>query len=350
MTLSAGRVSSTRVTVEGLPGTDRHGVCRAGLCRASCRASLCVSWRRRRCAPRQRHWARRLRPRLLAAAGADAAATCAPLPYAIAYKSRLPEARARTGAAEPGAATAQRLSGIADGTMAATAAMAHGAEGENAGRSSEPGVAARGAPPPGAAASAGTCAASAEPAGARECDGDVPTAPRVSEAAGVGQAAEKAEVGGCRAVDVQPKTARKPDQATGARRGAGRIGGRACGRDCRGARDARRPQKPPGAARPTCPAAGVAICRRLLAQGSTTSAMFEPCFYQLPRCSTALANHTGICASEPVQADRQTQGMPPEHGFIPNCTHACIHSKIPSVLLVHISPGRTRVRWVCFLC
>ena len=164
--------------------------------------------------------ARRLRPRLLAAAGADAAAACAPLPYAVAYKSRLPEARARTGAAEPGAevaqpgaAGAQPPSDVVDSSTAATAPMAHGAVGEDAGRSSEPDVAARGAPPPGAAVSAGARAAGAEPAAAHECNGAVPAAPCSLKAASARQAAEKAHVGGSVAVHVQPKVADKPNQA-----------------------------------------------------------------------------------------------------------------------------------------
>lgn len=157
--------------------------------------------------------ARRLRPRLLAAAGADAAGACALLPYAVAYKSRLPEARARTGAAEPGEAAAQRPSGSVDGTMTTTASMAHGAADEDAGRSPEPDVAARGASPPGAAALAGAFAAGAEPAAARECNSAVPAAPCSAEAASARQAAEKADVGGSVALDVQRKMAGKPDQA-----------------------------------------------------------------------------------------------------------------------------------------
>lgn len=97
--------------------------------------------------------------------------------------------------------------------MEATALPAHGAVGEVAGRSSEPDMAARGAPSPSAAAIAGACAAGAGPGAARECNGAVPAVPRNLAAASARQASEIADVSGSAALDVQPKTAGKPDQA-----------------------------------------------------------------------------------------------------------------------------------------
>ena len=245
--------------------------------------------------------ARRLRPRLLAAAGAGAAGACTPLPYAVAYKSRLPEARARTGAAEPGAAAAARPSGIADGTAAAAAPAAHGAVGEDAGRSSEPDVAASGAPPPGAAVSAGARAAGAEPAAAHECTGAVPTAPCNVKAASAGQAAEEAHVGGSVAVHVQRKVDGKPDQAPeraavlaalAAGLASGTAGAPAMRVDLRNPRV----QPVPCAPQPVLPFPDA--CWR---RAAPPQAMFKPCFHQLPRrrltTVAPISEHTCIRAS-----------------------------------------------------